>query len=256
MSGPNYRYRKQYNADRVRGVPRGFIPAADVIGHLNLLVQHGATLRGIGDAAGVASTVVREVILGRHEGVQRKVAARLLACTIDKIRERPTGMLDMTGTRRRVQALHALGWRRADLKEIGGVDIHAFTRNPKYVTTRNYWVVRNLYDKLSMNLGPSAETRRRAAQWGFAPPLAWDDDDLDDKAAAPHPWRSTARGVDMDDVEMLARAGETWHGAAGRLGMLKDSLGTLLRRAERPDLTDLFHRNSEIENRRRNQWSA
>lgn len=100
--------------------------------------------------------------------------------------------VDITGTRRRLQALFALGWRYQDLGDRLGVGKARVWSLVQGDQTRVYLAtaakVRALYDELSMTVpeGPTFDRQRRwAAKLGFAPPLAWDDEDLDDPAAQP-----------------------------------------------------------------------
>ncbi|WP_329123945.1 hypothetical protein [Streptomyces sp. NBC_01353] len=45
--------------------------------------------------------------------------------------------------------------------------------------------IRAAYEALSMRTGTSAKTRLRAQRSGWAPPLAWDDDTIDDPHGVP-----------------------------------------------------------------------
>lgn len=90
------------------------------------------------------------------------------------------------GTQRRLQALHAIGWPRKELMQRLGVTDHGtwltvvdFIRP----TTRDK--VRALYDELWNKPGPSKWTRTWAANRGYPPPMAWDDDTIDDPDARP-----------------------------------------------------------------------
>lgn len=94
-------------------------------------------------------------------------------------------LIDPTGTRRRLQALAAIGWRKADICARLGFHPRAldFTVPVKTMPARKAARIAQLYDELSMIPGPSEETRRRAAAKGWSPPLAWDD--IDDPASRP-----------------------------------------------------------------------
>jgi transcriptional regulator with XRE-family HTH domain len=87
------------------------------------------------------------------------------------------------GTRRRLQALAAIGWTYEHLAErLGCKRSNVAQLAHKEMT----WVrrdtalrVKALYDQLAMTPGPSAASARRAAAKGWLPPLAWDDDLID-----------------------------------------------------------------------------
>lgn len=106
-------------------------------------------------------------------------------------RRAPARIVDATGTRRRLQALAAIGWPfRALADPLGYRDPTAVARlahpSTARVNARTAAAVTTLYDRLSMTPGPSSHTRGRAIRAGWAPPLAWDSDaDLDDPGAAP-----------------------------------------------------------------------
>lgn len=110
--------------------------------------------------------------------------------------------IDSTGTIRRIRALMALGWRLADLDQALGhrADVnycHNITRQAKvhYKTARK---VAGLYDRLSMKLGPSERTRTIAQKRGWLPPLAWDDDHIDDPTYRPRRGSNRRRTTDID----------------------------------------------------------
>jgi hypothetical protein len=121
------------------------------------------------------------------------------------------GLISCIGTRRRVEALEAIGWTRANIsRELG------YTREYVGKTLRNDLIrqdtadaIAAVYDRLSMvvpvdppNLRKGQtrahETaRRRAARLGFAPPLAWDDiDDPDERPSL----GGRLRDQEVDDV--------------------------------------------------------
>lgn len=95
------------------------------------------------------------------------------------------------GTVRRLQALQAVGWTITDVARESG--LHEKTlRNPVYRGARVYRAtadaVADAYERLSMTFpdGPYAtRARRRAQRLGYPPPLAWDDDTIDDPDALP-----------------------------------------------------------------------
>lgn len=147
--------------------------------------------------------------------------------------------VDATGTRRRIQALQAIGWRLADIGnhlDVTWQNIAAIkTADRVYRTTADR--IAAAYDQLCMTVGPSTEARRRALDKGYAPPLAWDD--IDDPAADPTHQRPPDDSVDevlvarvlaghtpaaqLNDAERAAAAA---HGLAA--GMTVSTLADLL----------------------------
>jgi transcriptional regulator with XRE-family HTH domain len=108
------------------------------------------------------------------------------------------GYIDATGTRRRLQALAALGWSARAIAERFGyseVTVSGWFR-ANLVSRRTVARIRGWYDELSMTPPPTrtraerysvGTTRGRARAAGWHPPLAWDDDLIDDPNASPEP---------------------------------------------------------------------
>lgn len=95
----------------------------------------------------------------------------------------------IVGVRRRIQALMAIGWPRPEIaRRIGwqGGSLGDLA-NPRrsQVDRRTYLAVRAVYDELADKPGPSARTKGWARNRGYLPPLAWDDDLIDDPTYDP-----------------------------------------------------------------------
>jgi DNA-binding CsgD family transcriptional regulator len=135
-------------------------------------------------------------------------------------------LIDATGTRRRVQALVRIGWPMKELAGRLGVsfqNVYDYTTRDK-VRRSTAAKVAGLYDELSMLPGPSTSAAKRALAKGWPPPLAFDDENLDDPAARPmHDLRGhdPGRPVDTDLQErvlVLTRAGLSAAEISVRLG--------------------------------------
>ena len=181
-------------------------PARD---HVRQLLKAGLTLGQIEQRSGVHRTGLRHLVGTGSDGrapaarVRRDTAARLLAVASAKVGEETNGLVDPAGTRRRLQALVATGWTQSALARRLGIlpanlpkIVHG-GRPAIRVATRD--AVRALYDELWDQPPPTltpAERRARtialtfAAVKGWPPPMAWDDDLIDDPAAQPagKPW--------------------------------------------------------------------
>jgi hypothetical protein len=97
---------------------------------------------------------------------------------------------DPTGTTRRLQALMAIGYTQAALCR--AMQLNASHLNRLINGHLGYKVnagtaakVKDVYRQLSMTPGPHDRARRFAKARGWAPPLAWDEDTIDDPAAKP-----------------------------------------------------------------------
>lgn len=117
----------------------------------------------------------------------------------------PDARVDPTGTRRRLHALIALGWRWEDLAVRFDTSYQAVqkwtTRTTVHVDTVHR--VKVVYDAMAGTPGPSNLSRLRAKAKGWPPPQAWDDDGIDDPATEPC-W-GEADDTDPDEVA-VARA--------------------------------------------------
>jgi hypothetical protein len=98
--------------------------------------------------------------------------------------ERGPLLVDATGTRRRLQALIAIGWPRRALAERLGTRPANILRQRR-VRAGTARRVARVYDQLSMTPGPDPRCAEAARRRGWAPPLAWDDDQIDDPRAQP-----------------------------------------------------------------------
>lgn len=112
------------------------------------------------------------------------------------------GIVDATGTRRRVEALHAIGWRAVDLASRLGCTAPAVRQIKwrKTVQRTTALQVAALYDELADHRGPSTRLITTARGWGWLPPLWWDEDTIDDPSYVP----PTVDQVHWSDVDPVA----------------------------------------------------
>lgn len=158
-------------------------------------------------------------------------------------------MVDGTGTRRRIQALMALGWPSPTIDaELGRKRTYTTAilcgdGAPVLRTTAEQY--RRLYDRLSMTLPPqetryqkqaSTRVRNHARRMGWAPPLAWDDQAIDDPNARPIGVGYVSISRD-DSIRDLAEMGLGVTEACRRLHMSRDALE---RWCQRHDLSDVY----------------
>lgn len=117
--------------------------------------------------------------------------------------------ITITGARRRLQALAALGWSSEVVAERCG--IHPTSLNEIRRGERRQYVHRDVaeaigrvYDALSMTIPePSRSvswTRSRARANGYLPPLAWEDERIDDPDYRPVMRREGSRIRELDPV--------------------------------------------------------
>lgn len=171
--------------------------------------RHGTTR---GHAAGCRQDCCREA---RNEDERRRRKYRQVLGVHRRI--------DGTGTRRRIQALWAIGWTSQHIANACGwgtpqaVTEVVGVRRDVYASTAT--TIARVYDLMSMTPGPSAKNHREAARKGWAPPLSWDEDTIDDPSAKPRGVRTDDRRDLLADWADLRAAGESIEHAAARLGV-------------------------------------
>jgi hypothetical protein len=233
---------------RRRDIGATMVPTRDVLRHIGWLRSCGLSVATIGEAAGLSASVLPRIVYPGHceytTGVHRATEARVLAVRPDPRILPPDVMISGVGTRRRIQAALWMGWTMDHFAaELGYTrqSIARLLRSPK-VLCRTASRIADIYDRLSMTPGPSDLGRRRAIGRGFAPPLAWDDDTIDDPAAlpdgdvGPNAPKRRGRRVDLDEVYECACDGGTTEQIAATFGVTRDAITVAVRRHKRTDI--------------------
>jgi len=218
-----------YVSDRCRCLPCAFAyseynswqndrKAAGKVNHVpdRRAREHVAALRNAGwrvnfivAETGVSKWTIQHLLTGKPRMIQVATERRILALDIDTQADRSI-LVDATGTRRRVQALIALGWPVQTIQKMAGLGDHALFiitggQAQCFTTTRD--TIRDLYDKLWNTPPPpspaAVKAKKRAEQRGYAPPLAWDDDNIDDPNATPNTG-DAQRDAESREAERLA----------------------------------------------------
>jgi hypothetical protein len=194
-----------WGVERERGIARGdwapWTDAAPARAHVGRLMRTGLTQENVAVLAGVAPGSMTHLMRGSNGNpparcIRPETARKILAVRPLRAELPPRGMVDSTGTLRRLQALVTNGWPMAWL-----ADELAMKRTNFSVMMRGSQVrastaaaVRALYDRL-WDQPPPQDTPRKAAdvraarklagreEW--APPMAWDDSKIDNPAARP-----------------------------------------------------------------------
>jgi len=179
-----------------------YVDSAPVRDHIRYLQACGMGLRTAAAAAGVDRKRLQAILNGRPErgtGPQEQVrpalAAAVLAVEPALENLAPSTPISPVGTRRRIHALVAVGWPQQYLAEHLGVLPSNFSQMLARDNVLAYraLAVRAMYDELwradpaEHGATPAGITRARkyAADNGWAPVGAWDDDRLDDPEAFP-----------------------------------------------------------------------
>lgn len=167
------------------------IPAEPAADHIRTLLDAGMGWTRIGRAAHSSSCTIARILNGQ-ELIRRTVAERFLAV---KYRPAPGRTLNATGTRRRVQALMAMGHTVTRIASESGVDasvifdilggaIHVRGITADRIAAAYDW----LATRPPVDIRPAAVTvsRNRAAREGWRDPQWWEDmGDIDDPTFDP-----------------------------------------------------------------------
>lgn len=205
-----------YSRDRARGRPR-YVAAHETRARLMDLVDADVPLRAIAQATGLSDTAVGHLVAGRRELVHRHTAELVADLSLADVFDRASGNVPSIGATRRIQALMAIGWRKADLEVAGVPAAQLVTRTRARVSVQGWRRTREVYERLSMTPGPSQTCRDRARARGYAPPLAWDEDAIDDPRSAPHVDSATPALVDPVAVDRVVATASAHLGCDTRL---------------------------------------
>jgi hypothetical protein len=252
VSTDTYTYFKQWRLDREAGKGPRMVPSGPTADHIRSLVEAGASQAGVARAAGLSPEVVSRLLHRPRETVQIGTERRVLAVTMDAVLRRPDrlGFVPAIGARRRIQALLALGWTHAHITErmdgVGQTSQVALHQRGNWISRATHDAIVAAYEELGMTPGPSDLSRRRARARGYAPPLAWDEDGIDDPKAVPDlgdVQRAVGRpSLDLDEWAHLVRAGESPERAADRCGVTLSAVARAAYRAGRRDLAQTVGR--------------
>lgn len=229
-----------YNTRRERDIAygrwqSGYVDAGPSRQHVLALRAAGMGRRRLAELSGVSDSVISVLINGRPEretGPSRRIAAgnarAILAVPMpDTAQLAPGARVDITGTTRRLRALVAIGYTQSDLAGRIGITAENSTKlfhSEGRVLAATALKVAKLYDRLSMTSGPSHSARDRARKLGWAPPLAWDDDTIDDPTIEPERGQRASIHWAERYRELRDDLGLTQDQICARLGIRRESL--------------------------------
>lgn len=194
---------RQVHRDKAYGRHEPFVDATATREHILNLHAAGVPLKTIARQAGIGDgTLLRllyeDVNRGRPRTrrVRRETERRVLAVKPSIEILNPGSRIDATGSRRRLQALITRGWSMSEVAR--RVPISVTTLNETLVggqvTVAYARLIRAVYDELWDQNPPAGtpqqkasitKSLRRAQSAGYAPPLAWGEQTIDDPDAVP-----------------------------------------------------------------------
>ena len=143
------------------------------------------------------------------DACKRAAAAYQAARKWEELQGKGPRLIDALGSRRRLQAMYAIGWTSKHIAEASGIRANQLTHissgRTQRVTRATEERIKKAYAALSAKPGPSSLDRVAASREGWAPPLAWNDIDTDERP----------RGVRWEPRGCGTRFGYTAHWHAG-----------------------------------------
>lgn len=264
----NTRYRKVVRLRIDAGRPPT-VPAGPIRARIAELLANGYEVLHLAEAAGVPETTLRSLTAGATDRCRLSTAEAIMSTPPTPRRTRSTGRLPSAGTRRRLQALAARGWSFSRLAERLGVTANVlwgWCRRPHVLATTAARV-RALYDELwdapppaftDADRALAARTAATAAARGWPPPLAWDDETIDDPAALPEGGSapaSSSSALPLEDLERLVADGATWTVLEARTRTRRSAIERRLYRHGRHDLVAKISAGSQID-RSTSRWAV
>lgn len=229
---------------------RKWVDAELVARHIDALRATGATVPTIAEQSGVSLNAVTYISTRRRKRTTLATANALLQVTPDNVRpdKVPAWRIE-----RRLQALHALGWTAAEMaRRAGWTGANTVAlmdprwRHREYVSSATFELFDGVFRDLCMTIPPHSPgatlAKRKSAERGWAPPLAYDD--IDDANATPDRGTVSTRGDiikdrargRIEDIEHMAEVGVSSPEAARRLGLSDEGLEKWLASHNRSDL--------------------
>lgn len=163
--------------------------------HMLRLRQQGIPAHVVATAAGISRGAAQHVAAGSRPVVNAATATKILAVTAEAAL---ATKVPAAGAHRRLQALTYVGWTNKDIERQmdAGATITSWILRHDRITQELHQRVCAVYDALWNQTPPDTIGNRRAAararSRGWAPPLAWDDEAIDDPDARPANWKEAA----------------------------------------------------------------
>jgi DNA-binding CsgD family transcriptional regulator len=168
------------------------IPSGPVADHIRHWLDQGYSRKQIARAAGCAHRTIADIVSGKNPTVHRDIAAKILGAHVGPDLVPDYLPVDSTGTRRRIQAMIAIGHSRVAIARELRLSPEALSviLNEKRPTVRKTTALKvaALYRRWSATPGRSQRARNWATAQGWPGPIAWDRD-IDDPAARPYAGR-------------------------------------------------------------------
>lgn len=213
----DYRYHKKWRYDRAQGRTR-MTDSTRARLHVAACVGAGMSMSAIAAAAGVSPQVVSNLHKGQAS-IRRVNEAKLLAVkpgvTSAARHDVTEPFVPAIGTRRRIRALLAVGWRHSDISAAAGhLSANTLHQQGRWVTKSVHDDYAATYRDLAFRPGPSERTRQWAKKLGYAGPMDWDDIDADPEPQGDAQADKSRRFEEVDPVVIERVLAGDWSLAA------------------------------------------
>lgn len=237
---------KKRRRERLYGI-EAYVDAEPARQHVRDLGRQGMGWKRVAKAAGLSPSTVWKLMYGDdkrgrapNKRIRPGTAEAILSVELDLA---PGAKVPSNGTRRRLQALVALGYSQSRLAaelDMMPANFGRTLHHNSEVRKTTADAVVALYDRLSMAPPVGTDHRSKisvtraknyAAHMMWLPPLAWDDEDIDDPFAVPVGIGVESRRDLVEDFDWLVEQGESPTHAAARLGVTVSAIDKVRGRA-------------------------
>lgn len=203
-----YRLQKQRelirNRRRAAGLPIR-VPTAPLRKHLESLLAIGMTVSMVAENCGASKHFILDVKHHKYEVARYGPAERLMQA--NHLPAPQMTMVLAVGASRRIRALAAIGWSGYYLAERVGTNQRMISKmhDVTYCTFKQWQQYADLYDELSMKVGPWQKAKDYAANHEWRNPMEWEGYDIDDpRIEAPLARRLSQQFLQQERAEMRA----------------------------------------------------
>lgn len=225
-----------YCAKHYELAPKGLVDASECVAYVATLRAAGYSMRTIGKMARLDTDTLTNLGLWKDGRVRLSTHSKIMAIPFpETILNKGANNIPNVGVKRRIQALVAAGYpMRMLAAEFGASHQNVgFWLKRENVTSETFQKVDELFRRLQLRPGPSKRSMLRAQRLGWAPPLAWDEDTIDDPLAEPlNPKRPKSEEW-IDTYWELRDMGLVEERVAERMGISGEALAMRLRRLEK-----------------------
>lgn len=213
--------------------PDWFVDTAPLAEHIHALRAAGVGYADVAERTGLHRDTISNICRRRQTRTTAENAAKILAVPVPAIAESSCCRLPAIGTRRRIQALCAIGYSNAYIAQRLGMtetNVSRIHRRSGHVSAEIARRVDLLFRELQLTPGSNVRARNRARKNGWPPPLAWDEETIDDPAATPASYNANSSAPFIEKYRDAREIGRTDQEIAQQLGIQPKSLARYLSR--------------------------